>query len=259
MPIPAAILGPLILGGLSAVGGIGAGLLNRRSAADQMRFQERMSNSAAQRAAADFRAAGMNPALAYGHQASSPAGAMTHVQDPITPAVSNAQSAKIANAQLQLAREEQNNRNVQSGADWQIKNQQMGLLAHQQTSAAMDAAMKTRENVVQQQILPQTMQQRVAQALIAVAENDRMRASARLESLKIPGAENEAALQQLMGTWGAALPLISSGVGAAAPIFRMLQGLGRAGAKAPIAAPLAPLAKPSSKLFTPPPIGRMRK
>lgn len=49
---------------------------NVRLAQEQMEFQERMSSTAFSRAAADMKRAGINPMLAAGAQASSPAGAL---------------------------------------------------------------------------------------------------------------------------------------------------------------------------------------
>lgn len=73
----------------SAIGGLtgffgqtSANKQNRDIARDQMRFQERMSNTAWQRGVADMRAAGINPMLAFSQgPASSPVGSSANMQN----------------------------------------------------------------------------------------------------------------------------------------------------------------------------------
>lgn len=87
--------GDILSAGVSLLGGWSANQTTAASADRQMRFQERMSNTAHQREIADLRAAGLNPILSAKYGGSStPNGAMFNAMDIGTPSVNSALAHK---------------------------------------------------------------------------------------------------------------------------------------------------------------------
>lgn len=165
---------PITLSAIGSAGGaLVSGLFGQSSANKQMRFQERMASTQAQRAVKDFRAAGLNPALAYGNTASAPGGASAQLGNIGEAGVSSAMAAKRLKEELAIMR-------AQSAADLALKQ------ANTQESAARGAATLAnadlargqlqslmRENVFRLQEQPFQLRSQIANTLLLESQTPR--------------------------------------------------------------------------------------
>lgn len=109
------IAGSLIGGLLGFSGQERANRINRQIALENRVFQERMSNTAYQRAAKDLEAAGLNRILALGKPASTPSGAMTQVQSSLGAGVNSALGMRRLSEDLKNMRSQ---RELMSAQTW---------------------------------------------------------------------------------------------------------------------------------------------
>ena len=117
--IPA--LGPAVVSGLANFfGQRSANQQNRAIMREQMAFQERMSNTAYQRAVKDMEAAGINPMLAFMKGgASTPGGAGATMQSETAAGVNSALASAQLSAQLEQIRAQTRHTNAQAAESGQ--------------------------------------------------------------------------------------------------------------------------------------------
>lgn len=179
------------LGILGATGQAQTNRANQRNAREQMRFQERMSSTAAQRSVKDFAAAGLNPALAYNQTASSPGGSMAQMGDTIGAGIASGQSAARAREEIKAIKENT------------ITTRMQGQAAFESANKAKADAHLARQEYYNRQLIQPAMRERAA-------------AEAALARASVPGAEAEAKLWQTLDKAG---PVVK----ALAPLMRIIR------------------------------------
>ena len=145
----AALIGSALIGGIgSAYGAKKQQQASVQMAREQMAFQERMSNTAYQRAAKDLEAAGLNRILALGSPASSPGGAMGTAQNILGAGTASAISAAQASAGIRAATATarktaaEAHRTEMENVPLEIKTRAIKELVEPAATTAVDAAKK---------------------------------------------------------------------------------------------------------------------
>lgn len=175
-----------------------------QQAARQMAFQKEMSSTAAQRSVADYKAAGLNPALAYGTTASSPSGASgsgasAEVRSVAEAGLSSGRQSAALLQSMSIAKQ-------QANADLAVKQAQVAELgARAATSIEQGYLLHADRRLKLQQFAFLDAKQ--------PADVRRAFAEALLAEYSTPAARADAAFSTRLGEWRPAMGLIGNSAG----------------------------------------------
>lgn len=198
------LAGSAITGLLGVGGQMVSDQANRAEAERNRQFQERMSNTSVQRAVADYKAAGLNPGLAYDRSASSPSGATATLGNPIASGISSAQSARALQQQLETARIQNKIALEQSAADLGIKDQQAMAIQAEGLLKQTQILGLDQGRIFEQKTQPYHLREAAAKAILA--------------ELALPGARNQARYEEFIGPY-------ARGIGTAREAAGLLSGI----------------------------------
>lgn len=195
--------GWLIPAATAAISAVGGAIQNRsaaREARQNRQFQERMSSTAAQRSVEDYRAAGLNPALAYDRPASSPGGSVAPVEDVVGKGVSSGMAARLQMEQLKLVQQQARAASGQADkayAEGQVALAQAAPWASQGPGSLRDLYGRTEAARMAQELALQPWQLNQARALSQLTGSQ-----SSLAAHQIPGAQAEALLWKQLDSLG---------------------------------------------------------
>lgn len=138
----------IIGGGLNLLGNLFGGSQSRANAREQMRFQERMRDTAYQAAVKDLRKAGLNPMLAYQQGGADVPGGALAATPEYGDVGSSAVSARRTGAEVQLLKQQAfatNAQGLKSGAEAETVLQIQPFLVQSAKAAAKGAELGLEE------------------------------------------------------------------------------------------------------------------